>query len=121
LDLFVRDLLYNVETQVTSVGMGIAYDAAWSPDGMHIAFASDQDGDDEIFVVERDGAPTEQLTQNMWEWDKHPSFSPDGQRIVYASNAGTGRMQIWVMNADGSDKHNISSNAYSEWDPVWVK
>jgi Tol biopolymer transport system component len=121
LDLFVRDLQYDVETQVTFVGAGIAYDAAWSPDGTHVAYASDQDGDDEIYVVTREGARTQQLTQNPWQWDKHPSYSPDGGRIVYASNSDTGRMQIWVMNADGSGKRNISNNSFSEWDPIWVK
>jgi len=120
-DLFLHDGLYDVRRQLTHVGEGICYDAAWSPDNMHVVFASDQDGDDEIFVVTRDGGPVRQLTHNSWEWDKHPSYSPDGGRIVYCSNASTGRMQIWTMNADGSDKHNISNNLYNNWDPVWIK
>ena len=126
-DLFLHDLLHGVHGQLTYVGMGFCYDAAWSPDNMHIVFASNQEGDDEIYVVTRDGGPTRQLTHNSWEWDKHPRYSPQGGRIVYSSNAVTSHMQIWVMNADGSGKHNISSglgqsgNSHHDWDPVWIK
>ncbi|MEA3459873.1 MAG: hypothetical protein U9R11_04270 [Chloroflexota bacterium] len=120
LDLFLHDLLYDTVTPLTRVGMGDCYDAAWSPDNYHIAFASNQEGDDEIFIVPREGGVT-QLTKNKWEWDKHPSYSPDGERIVYYSNAGTGHDQIWVMDADGSGKYNISNNQYNEWDPIWIK
>jgi hypothetical protein len=121
LDLFLLDLLSSVHGQLTHVGTGICYDAAWSPDNNHIAFASNQEGDDEIFVVTIDGGPVRQLTHNGWEWDKHPSYSPDGGRIVYCSNALTDHMQIWVMNADGNEKRNISSNIHDDWDPVWIK
>jgi len=64
LDLFLHDLRYGIATQLTYVGTGAAYDPAWSPDNYHIVFASNQEGDDEIFVVTRDG-PVRQLTHNQ--------------------------------------------------------
>jgi TolB protein len=61
------------------------------------------------------------LTQNDWEWDHHPSWSPDGTQIVFCSNR-TGYQQIWLMNADGSNPRNISPWAeWNDWDPVWIK
>lgn len=99
---------------------GTHYEPAWSPDAGYIAFVS-RLGSDEIQVINKDIGEVKQLTSNPWEWDKHPSFSPDGSRIVFWSNRETGRQQIWVMNADGSHPVNISNNPYNDWDPVWVK
>ena len=61
-----------------------------------------------------------QLTANNWEWDKHPTWSPDGSEIAFFSNR-SGMRQIWVMGSDGSGQRNISSNIYDDWDPVWIK
>jgi hypothetical protein len=102
----------------------VTYDPAWSPDSAHIAFVGQVMGNDEIFVINKDTGQETQLTNNQgdwYNWDKHPSWSPDGTRIVFWSNRETGRKQIWVMNADGSDQHNISNNEYNDWDPVWIK
>jgi TolB protein len=74
-----------------------------------------------VYTVNVDGSDQQRLTKNAWEWDKHPSWSPDGTQIVFYSNRYTGWRQIWVMNADGSDQHNISNNEYNDWDPVWIK
>ncbi len=63
----------------------------------------------------------ERLTFNAWEWDKHPSWSPDGSQIVFYSNRDTGRRQLWIMAADGAGQRNLSSNEYNDWDPVWVR
>ena len=61
------------------------------------------------------------LTFNDWEWDKHPTWSPDGAKIAFWSNRDTARRQIWVMNADGSGQRNLSNSDYNDWDPVWVR
>lgn len=97
------------------------YDPVWSPTGEWIAFVSERTGNDEIWIVHPDGTGLKQLTKNTWEWDKHPSWSPDGKKIVFWSNRGTGRKQIWVMNQDGSDQHNISNDKWNDWDPIWIK
>ncbi|MHB0877334.1 MAG: TolB family protein, partial [Anaerolineae bacterium] len=62
------------------------------------------------------------LTNNTWEWDKHPSFNSDGSQIVFWSNREAQWKHIWLMNADGSEQHNLSGWLQSnDWDPVWVK
>jgi hypothetical protein len=111
---------YNATRQLTALN-GASYDPAWSPTGEWIAFASTDSGGDEIYRVTPDGSVTQRLTFNTWEWDKHPSWSPDGARIVFYSNRDTGRRQLWIMNHDGSGQLNLSSNEYNDWDPVWVR
>lgn len=112
--------VYNSTRQLTTL-KGASYDPAWSPTGAWIAFVSTDSGGDEIYRVNPDGSVTQRLTFNTWEWDKHPSWSPDGTRIVFYSNRDSGRRQLWMMNDDGSGQVNLSNNAYNDWDPVWVR
>jgi len=72
-------------------------------------------------VVTPQGKNQRRLTENSWEWDKHPSFSRDGSRIVFWSNRLTGTRQLWIMNVDGSQPRRLLDSPYNDWDPVWIK
>ncbi len=97
-----------------------AYDPAWGPDG-RIAFVSNLDGNDEIYLTNPDGKGVPpRLTRNTWEWDKWPTWSPDGRQIAFWSNR-TGNKQIWVMDADGRNQRDLSQNGFDDWAPVWVR
>ncbi len=118
--LFVTPL--HEEGRPTRISAGGAnYDAVWSPTDYRIAFVSTATGNDEIYTARPDGSELTQLTFNDWEWDKHPTWSPDGTQIAFWSNRGAARNQIWVMNADGSNQRNLSNNEFNDWDPVWVR
>ncbi|MBW7881986.1 MAG: PD40 domain-containing protein [Caldilineaceae bacterium] len=99
---------------------GMAYDPVWSPDGSWIAFATQENTSDDIWVVRPDSSEVKALINNDWEWDKHPSWSPDGSRIAFFSNR-FGVTQIFVMNSEGQDVRNISNVPWPEYDPIWVK
>lgn len=119
-ELYIRDSRYPGLRQLTST-TGWSYDAAWSPTGDSIAFVSQEPGNDEIHTIRPDGSDMRRLTANDWEWDKHPSWSPDGTRIVFWSNRETGRRQLWIMNADGGNQRRLLDSPYNDWDPIWVK
>lgn len=100
----------------------INYDPVFAPNGYDIAFVSTATGADELYRTNRDGRGVTQLTTgSSWEWNKHPSWSPDGGKIVWWSNRETGRKQIWIMDADGKNMRNLSNNEFNDWDPVWVR
>ncbi len=59
-------------------------DPAVSPDGRRIAFASDRDGDFEIYLTRVSTGEVQQVTDNAVD-DRSPVWSPDGQWISYHS------------------------------------
>ena len=79
---------------------------SWSPDGRRIAFVSDRDGNDEVYVINVDGSGLRNLTRNPAR-DGHPAWSSDGRTIGFVSNRG-GNRDIYVMNADGSGQRNLT-------------
>jgi Tol biopolymer transport system component len=97
---------------------------AWSPDGRRIAFQSNRTGDHEIFVMNADGSGVVQLTDSDGI-DAHPSWSPDGSKIVFASArtgdmyASAGKMQIYVMDADGQHQARLTNNRVNDFAPEW--
>ncbi len=100
---------------------GATFDAVWSPGGETVALVSNSSGNDEVYLVARDGSDLRQLTRNTWEWDRSPAWSSDGSQILFYSNRGEGRRQLWVMNANGTSLRNVSSNQHNDWEPVWIK
>lgn len=110
----------NNREQMTSFKAD-SYDASWRPGAGQFAFVSQESGNDEIYTMSRSGEDLSRLTRNQWEWDKHPSYSPDGTQIVFSSNRGTGRRQIWIMGADGSNQRLLFSSPFEDYSPVWVK
>ena len=118
--VFVQDSRYN-SLQRLSPFNGAAYDPAWSPVDSRVALVSTEPGNDEIYVINVDGSGLRRLTNNTWEWDKHPTWSPDGQSILFYSNRDTGRRQLWLMKADGSEQRNVSNSQFNDWDPIWIK
>jgi TolB protein len=68
--------------------------------------------------MDADGSNQTRLTYDLGA-DNSPSWSPDGTRIVFASNRG-GEMDLWVMNADGSNPVQITNTVESESHPAWA-
>lgn len=80
---------------------------AWSPDGSKIAFTSNRDGNQEIYVMDIDGKNKRNLTNTPSE-DEHPTWAPDAAMIAFQSDRG-GTTEIWRMNGvDGTDQKQLS-------------
>jgi Bacterial Ig-like domain (group 2)/WD40-like Beta Propeller Repeat len=92
---------------------------AWSPDGAHIAFATDRDGNFEIYLLRlSDGALTN-LTNAAGD-DRFPTWSPDSTRIAFQTNRD-GNDEIYSMQADGSSPMNLSNNPAPDREPAWSR
>ena len=83
-----------------------------------ILFRSDRDGDEEIYMMDVNGANVVQLTNNTVD-DKVGSVSPDGARIVFTSTRN-GEYDLYTMNIDGTDVVQLTDNpGYRTWRAQW--
>jgi TolB protein len=60
--------------------------------------------------MDADGDDPENLTKEMRGMAFFPQWSPDGTRIAFSSDQ-EGDFDIWVMNADGSNKINLTGSS----------
>jgi Tol biopolymer transport system component len=117
--------------------------ASWSPDSQSIAFHRSASGtgqpirvdlgaptsDSDIFVATvcdlLAGVPPTNITNSPGEIDDDASFSPDGTKIAWTpQNVGDDPLnapskEVWVMNADGSGRVNLTHNAFEDRAPSW--
>ena len=91
---------------------------SWSPDGRHIAFESDRDGNFEIYVMGSDGSNPRRLTDHS-ALDLFPSWSPDGRHIAFASERDGGSFEIYVMGSDGSNPRRLTDHSALDLFPSW--
>lgn len=98
----------------TDEGTWIDVDVA--PDGRTLAFNVLGD----IYTMPITGGTPKRIAEGL-SWEVQPRFSPDGKRIAYTSDRGGGD-NIWVMNADGSDKRQVTKEKFrllnqAAWSP----
>ncbi|MDP9222419.1 MAG: hypothetical protein M3P18_00910 [Actinomycetota bacterium] len=91
----------------------------WSPDSAHVAY----DHLGHIEAINADGKGETQLTSSP-ATDFDPEWSPDGQLILFSRVRHTRKdnrplVDLWIMNADGSNPHRLAANAQQgSWQPL---
>ena len=106
-DSFVFDLLGDVyrldidggEAAVITRGMGFDSQPVVSPDGSKIAFISDRDGKDNLWIANIDGSDPIKLSSETYAALISPTWSPDGQNIVVTRRAR--EIELVQFNLDG--------------------
>jgi TolB protein len=103
---------------------------AWSPRGDVIAFIRKIDGNFEVFTIRPDGKDLRQLTNTPGN-EAHVAWSPDGQRIAFASTrmgfkdealysgAPQPYGEIFVMRYDGTQLEQLTDNQWEDGGPAW--
>ena len=91
---------------------------AWSPDGRAISFDSSTADDVDVWILDRDGERN--LTNDPGWANLHSAWSPDGTQIAYSRQSPfTGVGSIWVIDVDGTDPRQVSSEIGVNNHPTW--
>ncbi len=96
------------------------FNAQISPDGKQIAVAFPEDNRGDVWVYDLGGDSFRRLTEEG-EWNSHPLWTPDGQRIVFTSKRD-GEFHLYQKRADGSSgvEHLTTSQFFqapASWSP----
>lgn len=135
-DIFMANADGTGLVQLTDTG---AYDAeaTVSPMGDRIVFTSTRDGDLELYSMALDGSDVRRLTYSEG-YDGGAFFSPDGTRIAFRAHypeteeeladyrrllaqnlVRPGVVDLYIMDADGSNKVRLTDNRSANFAPFW--
>ena len=135
-DIFISDTNGNLKTRLTNDDTVYNAEATVSPVGDRIVFTSTRNGDLDLFSMKVDGSDVRQLTHEPG-YDGGAFYSPDGAKIVYRASHPEGdelkeyqsllkeglvrphNLEIYVMNADGSDKRQVTHLNAASFAPYW--
>ena len=125
------------DMQRLTASSGYDAEATISPDGKTVVWTSVKDGDLDLYTMNLDGSNVRRLTEDVG-YDGGAFFSPDSKRIVYRAAHPTdpsevakykellalrlvepGQLEIFVMNADGSDKKQVTTTGASNFSPYF--
>ena len=94
-DLYTLPVAGGVATRITS-GQDYDMQPRYSPDGSMIAFVSDRDGSENLWMARADGTGARQLTDTERQSYMSPIWTPDGDYVI--ANRGA---QLWLFHIDG--------------------
>jgi TolB protein len=98
----------------------VTLEAQSGPRG-EIVFQSDREGPTRLFILDL-ATQQQRRVGTAGNWlDEEPAWSHDGRRIAFSSTrAGGNNLDIWVMNADGSNPLRLTDHVAPEQDPAWA-
>ncbi|MHB0937681.1 MAG: TolB family protein [Armatimonadota bacterium] len=102
---------YVSDQEVYTIG------SAPPPAGGQIAFISNRDGNDEVYIMNADGSSQTRLTNNTRVEMEH-AWRPDGGKLVFVSERD-GTHEIYTMNPDGSSQTRITNDYLPDWGPTY--
>jgi hypothetical protein len=104
--------------QSISGGPGAARRPRWSPSADAIVFQARDAGQEQLWLYDIDDATARKLTVDHF-FDHHPSWHPDGDRIVYASDRLETGIDLWELDLATGLTWRISDLPGDESEPTW--
>ena len=129
-DIYAMDTEGLVQINLThdkTVGWRTDSEPAWSPDGQWVAFQRSYDkapgsAGSQLYLVRSDGSGLHALTAStgVAVADTHPTWSPDGDTIVFSSNR-TGHFELYSIKATGGGLARLTSTkaGVDNLEPAW--
>src|SRR5215212_1695539 len=97
--------------------------ASFSPDGSEVVYAAGPWEHSAIYAVSSDGGTARLILRstrripfhgrNLLAYAEEPALSPDGRRIAYFDGFGDHSHNLWVVNADGTERRVLLDDEFS--------
>ena len=135
-DVFASNLDGSGLRQLTTEE-GYDAEATFSPAGDRIVFTSARDGDLELYSMAPDGSDVIRLTDRPG-YDGGAFYSPDGSKIIWRAHypgegpeledyrrllsqglLRPGELEIYIMDADGSNQWQLTQLGGANFAPYW--
>jgi len=99
------------QAKLIAGGMAFESQPKFSPDGKWIAFISDREGSENIWIMHPDGTGVKQVSKDPNSDFTSPSWAPDGKYIFVSKAAfGIGSSEIWMYHVDGGSGVQITKS-----------
>lgn len=116
-DLYLMDLKTKESRRLTEKEQ-VGPDAAISPSGDRVAYTSKKRGRGGLVVTTLDGKDKRFLTMGT-EFVFYPTWSPDGSRLAFLARSGGGKIYLYSIAADGTNRTRLADTPCSLSPLVW--
>jgi Tol biopolymer transport system component len=121
--VWVNDLQTKTSWRLTDKVNNL-YNISWSPDSTRLAFIGLGNGDRDIYLIDRNGGETTNLTASNLP-EGQIAWSPDGNWILYTAQTQeqlfANNYDLYIVHPDGSDRQKITANVGDDMNPFWVR
>ena len=109
------------EVKVLTKGFGKNILPAWSPDGTQLAYTGNRYIGWNVYVMNFATGEDERISGRRGAYGAcRPDWAPDGKRIAYVSQEADKHGDIWTMNPDGSEPHQLTFDTeHADYYPAW--
>lgn len=94
---------------------------AFNPDGSRLAFASNRDGQWDLYTLTLSSGQVDRLTDTAI-YEGSPSWSPDGRWLAYEAYTGDTQpdLELFIRPLDGSQEPiQLTDNSDADYQPAW--
>lgn len=120
--------LYRVSTEggeaellSRNAGVSLNYHPRYSPDGEWIAFISDREGQDNLWVMRADGSDARAVFSSQEVRANQPVWTPDSEYLVVrrtSLGSGPGGSGLWMYHRDGGEGVSLVTDDSPRWPSV---
>ena len=99
------------EAKAITTGMAFDSQPSVSPDGKLIAFISDREGSENLWICKIDGSEPKQLSKDPQGDFESPNWTPDGEYVLVSRKPDNALHEVWMYNIQGGSGVQVTKSS----------